>query len=332
MHFKRRLGGMESFLIDNLALTKLKIAVVIPAYKVSGVISKLVSAIPPEISNIIVVDDFCPEKSGEILQKENFDPRLKVIFREKNGGVGAAVKSGYEFALEIKADVIVKLDGDGQMKPERIMELVYPIVNGKCDYTKGNRFFEVEAIKQMPKLRILGNLILSFMTKLSSGYWQIFDPNNGFTAISGQALQRLPLKKIANGYFFESDMLFRLNLNRAVVSDVNIPSVYEQEKSSLKIRKILIEFPFKHVRNLAKRIIYSYYIREFSIASIELPTALILAGFGSIRAISAWNLSNQTGQPTPAGTVVLSAILLLSALQIFLSFINFDSNNYQKNK
>ena len=310
----------------------MKICVVIPAYKVASTLAKVVSDIGPEVSNIIVVDDNCPEKSGQVLQKQSNDSRLEVIIRTENGGVGAAVKTGYEKALQLGADVIVKLDGDGQMPPARIKDLIEPIVSGKADYAKGNRFFEVEAIKKMPKNRIFGNLVLSFMTKLSSGYWHIFDPNNGFTAISRTTLQRLPIQKIDNRYFFESDMLFRLNLNRAVVADVFMPAIYANEVSSLKIRKVLFEFPLKHFKNLLKRIIYSYYIREFNLASIELPTAIALAFIGSVRAITAWNLSNQTGQPTPAGTVVLSAILLLSALQLLLSFINFDSNNYQKSK
>ena len=310
----------------------MKICVVIPAYKVASTLAKVVSDIGPEVSNIIVVDDNCPEKSGQVLQKQSNDSRLEVIIRPENGGVGAAVKTGYEKALQLGADVIVKLDGDGQMPPARIKDLIEPIVSGKADYSKGNRFFEVEAIKKMPKNRIFGNLVLSFMTKLSSGYWHIFDPNNGFTAISRTTLQRLPIQKIDNRYFFESDMLFRLNLNRAVVADVFMPAIYANEVSSLKIRKVLLEFPFKHFKNLLKRIIYSYYIREFNLASIELPTAIVLAVIGSVRAITAWNLSIQTGQPTPAGTVVLSAILLLSALQLLLSFINFDSNNYQKSK
>ena len=310
----------------------MKICVVIPAYKVASTLAKVVSDIGPDVSNIIVVDDNCPEKSGQVLQKQSNDSRLEVIIRTENGGVGAAVKTGYEKASQLGADVIVKLDGDGQMPPARIKDLIEPIVTGKADYAKGNRFFEVEAIKKMPKNRIFGNLVLSFMTKLSSGYWHIFDPNNGFTAISRTTLQRLPIQKIDNRYFFESDMLFRLNLNRAVVADVFMPAIYANEVSSLKIRKVMFEFPLKHFKNLLKRIIYSYYIREFNLASIELPTAIVLAVIGSVRAITAWNLSNQTGQPTPAGTVVLSAILLLSALQLLLSFINFDSNNYQKSK
>lgn len=310
----------------------MKICVVIPAYKVSKTLTNLIAEIGPEVNNIIVVDDKCPESSGMKVKENVSDSRVEVIFRSENGGVGAAVITGYKRALDLGSEIIIKLDGDGQMKPSRIQELIKPIIEGKADYTKGNRFFEVEAIKKMPKLRILGNLFLSFMTKFSSGYWQIFDPNNGFTAISKNTLQSLPLSKIDKGYFFESDMLFRLNLNRSVVQDVYMPSIYENEKSSLRIGKVIFEFPIKHIRNLIKRIIYTYYIREFNLASIELPTALVLATIGSVRAVTAWNLSNQTGQPTPAGTVVLSAVLLLSALQLLLSFINFDSNNYQKSK
>lgn len=312
-----------------LKSNKPKVCVVIPAFEVATQIRYVLNSIGNEVDHIIVVDDNCPGKSGEIAQKVK-DRRIEVIFHDKNYGVGAAVKTGYVRALELGADIIVKVDGDGQMDPARITELIEPIQNNEADYTKGNRFFEVEAVKRMPKIRIFGNLFLSFMTKLSTGYWHIFDPNNGFTAISSKALKKLSLNKIDDRYFFESDMLFRLYLSGVVTKDVSIPAIYGDETSNLKIRRVLFEFPAKHTRNLIKRIFYSYYLKQFNLASIELPLGIGLGIAGLIRGTTALSLSNQTGQPTPAGTVVLTAILLLSSIQFILAFLNFDMTNEPK--
>lgn len=172
--------------------------------------------------------------------------------------------------------------------------------------------------------------MLSFMTKFSSGYWHILDPNNGFTAISREVLEKLPLNKIDSGYFFESDMLFRIYLSGSVVRDVPIPAIYEGEESSLRISKVMFEFPYKHTRNFFKRVIYSYYLKEFNLASIELPLALIFGIAGTIRGATAWSHSVETGQTAPAGTVVLAAVLLLSAVQLMLAFLNFDMTNEPK--
>jgi glycosyltransferase involved in cell wall biosynthesis len=238
------------------------IAVVIPAYKVKSHILGVIESIGPEVHKIIVVDDACPEKCGDHVNANTNDPRVQVIFHATNLGVGGAVKTGYKRALEIGSDIIVKIDGDGQMDTTKIGELISPIRSGVADYTKGNRFFNVEAVKAMPKIRIFGNLGLSFLTKFSSGYWRIFDPANGFTAIGKDKLQSIPLHKVDNSYFFESDILFRLNLVDAVVRDIPMPAIYQNEKSNLRISRILIQFPLKHLRNFGKRNIYTYYLRD----------------------------------------------------------------------
>ena len=311
-------------------LAQNRICVVIPAYRVKSHLLGVVNSIGPEVTNIIVVDDACPEKSGEYLALHTTDPRVEIIFHKVNLGVGGAVKTGYVRALELKSTAVVKIDGDGQMDPSKIHEIILPILEGTADYTKGNRFFDVEAIQQMPKLRIFGNLVLSFLTKLSSGYWNNFDPNNGFTAVSNKILSRIPLSKIDNGYFFESDMLFRLNLVGARVTDVNIPARYKNEKSNLKVRKVLFEFPIKHLRNIIKRIIYTYYLRDFNIASIELPLGLALTGFGTILGLVSWIRNLTSGNPTATGTSILVAMSVLAGLQFVLAFISYDTNSSNK--
>ena len=306
------------------------ICVVIPAFKVSKQIVKVVASIGPEVDKIIVVDDACPESSGHLLQTVIIEPRLEVIYHSTNKGVGGAVKTGYNRALELECEVIIKIDGDGQMDSSKITHLITPILTNKADYTKGNRFFEIETVQQMPKIRILGNLGLTFLTKFSTGLWHIFDPNNGFTAIRGSILKKLNLDKIDDRYFFESDMLFRLSLVQARVSDVSIPAIYGEEVSNLKIRRVLFEFPVKHARNYLKRIAYTYYLRDFNLASVELPFGIALGGFGLTLGGYSWIHGVVTQTETATGTLILIAMSFLSGLQLVLAFLSYDTKNSGK--
>jgi dolichol-phosphate mannosyltransferase len=302
-----------------------KIAVVIPAYKVSKHLRGIILRIGPEIQNIIVVDDFCPEGSGKIAEElAREDHRISVIFHDRNMGVGGAMKSGYLKALSFESDIIVKLDGDGQMNPEDIMKLVEPILSYSASYTKGNRFYDVEAIIKMPKVRILGNLALSFISKLSTGYWMMFDPNNGFTAVNLETLRKIPLNKVDNRYFFESDMLFRLNLLRADVIDIPLPAIYGNEVSNMSVTKVLFEFMYKHNRNFWKRITYSYFLREFTLASIEFILGTILLTFGVIFGLVNFVNSQIQNTATPTGALILIALCVLSGLQFLLGFFSYD--------
>jgi len=249
---------------------------------------------------------------------------VTVIEHEQNQGVGGAVMSGYRAAIADGAAVIVKIDGDGQMDASLIPQFVAPILAGEADYTKGNRFFNLERIGSMPPMRLFGNAVLSFLTKLSSGYWDLFDPTNGYTAIHADAARYLPFDKISRRYFFETDMLFRLNTLGAVVTDVPMDAVYGDEVSNLKISRIVTEFAAKHVRNFFKRLFYNYYLRDLSLASLELPLGCSLLLFGTVFGGWHWILSIYAGAAATAGTVMLSALPVLMGLQLILAFLSFD--------
>jgi len=301
----------------------IKIAVVIPCFKVREHILSVIDEIGTEVSAIYVVDDACPDGSGVYVAKGCSDPRVRVIYNSENQGVGGAVIEGYKAAINDGMDVIVKVDGDGQMDPSLIPDFIAPILSGEADYTKGNRFFDLEELRSMPKTRLFGNAILSFMTKLSSGYWDLFDPTNGYTAIHSEVAKHLPLKKISKRYFFETDMLFRLNTLRAVVVDIPMDAKYGDEVSNLKISKILGEFLYKHVRNFFKRIFYNYYLRDMSLASLELPLGLFLFLFGIGFGMYKWMYASPY-HSSSAGTVMLSALPLLMGLQLILAFLGQD--------
>lgn len=302
----------------------MKIHVVIPAYKVDRHILNVINRIGTEVERVWVVDDGCPKGSGQLVSSSCKDPRVKVIFHKNNEGVGAATITGYKAAASEEADVIVKVDGDGQMHPEDIKILIKPILQGRADYTKGNRFDSVRDLRAMPPVRIFGNAALSLLSKLSSGYWSVNDPTNGFTAIHRQALTRVETEKLDKRYFFESDILFRLYLISAVVSDVTLPARYADEKSNLRVSKSLLEFPWKHLKNHLKRIAYRYYLREWSIGSVNLASGLFLTSAGIIFGVSSFlsALENQTF--TTAGQATFASLAIILGVQLVLSFISYD--------
>lgn len=303
---------------------QINIAVVIPCYKVTRHIMGVLAGIGDEVTGIYVVDDACPEGTGRFVIDRVADSRVKVLFHEENKGVGGAVMTGYRAAIENGAMVIVKVDGDGQMDPSLIPDFVEPIISGNADYTKGNRFYDLEVLRKMPVIRLFGNAVLSLMAKLSTGYWDLFDPNNGFTAIHANVARHLPFNKISHRYFFETDILFRLNIHRAVVMDIPMNAKYGDEISNLKISKVVGEFLFKQIRNFFKRIFYNYYLRDMSLASLELPLGFILILFGTIFGGFSWYESAKHNSSSSAGTVMLAALPILMGLQLLLAFLGND--------
>jgi len=241
--------------------------------------------------------------------------------------VGGAVMAGYRRAIDDGADIIVKIDGDGQMDPAILPSFVAPIAAGEADYTKGNRFWDLRAIRRMPLVRRIGNLGLSFMAKLSCGYWDVFDPTNGYTAIHARVAARLPFDSISSRYFFETDMLFRLNTVRASVVDVPMDAKYGDEESNLKISQVIFEFSAKHLRNFAKRIAYNYFLRDLSIASLELVMGGLLLLFAIFFGGYHWLHAVNTGSATPVGTIMIATVAAVSGIQFILAFAAYDIAN-----
>jgi len=316
--------------VEEESMLKSKIAVVIPAFKVRTQILQVLSKIGPEVDLIYVINDACPEDSGQLVDEKIKDPRVHVLYNTQNLGVGGSVKRGYQASLEAGSTIIIKIDGDGQMDPTLIPKIIKPIQEGRADYAKGNRFYNIEKIKLMPKARIIGNIFLSFFSKISTGYWHVFDPNNGFTAISSEALSQIPFEKISMRYFFESDMLFRLNSIRAVVVDVPMDANYGLETSNLSPLKSIFEFGYKHSRNLVKRLFYNYFLREFTVASLQLIMGSILLTFSTIYGFTNWLHSQSLGIATQTGTLILVMISFLSGLQLLLGFLAYDMSNSPK--
>ena len=305
----------------------MRIAVAIPCYKVTQHVLGVIAAIGPEVHAIYAVDDACPDHSGNFIQTHNQDPRVKVLFNPENRGVGGAIITAYKAAIADGMDIVVKIDGDGQMNPALLHHFVRPLLRGEADYTKGNRFFRPESVQGMPPVRLFGNAVLSFMTKLSCGYWNIMDPTNGYTAARTCVLAELPLDKLEQRYFFETDMLFRLNTVRAVVKDVPMDAVYADEESHLKIGKVLPEFLRKHASRLWRRYVYSYLVRDFNVGSVYSLVGLALLAFGLLFGLYGWINGVQHAAPATSGTVMLAALPVIIGIQCWIAFLHHDVSN-----
>ena len=199
--------------------------------------------------------------------------------------------------------------------------------DGEADYMKGNRFFDPGDLRDMPGVRLLGNSLLSFLSKGSSGYWDLFDPTNGFTALHAEVARRLPWEKISRDWFFESDLLFRLGTLRAVVRDVPMPAIYAEEQSNLRVGSVIGSFLWRHLRNTGKRLFYGYFLRNFSVASIELVLGILLLAVGFGVGITAWVGGALTQTLASSGTVMFAALPVILGAQLILAFLSYDMQN-----
>ena len=310
---------------EKTNLAQYKITAVIPAYKVEKQIAEALARIPDYIWQIIVVDDASLDRTGEIVEQAKAkDSRIMLIKHAKNQGVGGAMLSGFKEALKIGSQVILKVDGDGQMSGYDPRPLLEPLIRGEADYVKGNRFRDFNALKSMPLIRQIGNMCLGFLVKAATGYWDCFDPTNGFFAIRHEALAQLPLDKVHKSYFFETSMLGELYLIGAVIRDVPYPAVYGDEESNLSVRKTLFEFPPKLTYLFFRRMLIKNFLFDFSMESIYLLTGFPMLVFGLLFGTVKWIKYFNLGIPAPTGTIMIPVMLVMLGVQLLLAAANID--------
>lgn len=301
------------------------IAAVIPCYRVEREIQAVLETVPSFVKHIIVVDDASPDSTVELVSASaKNDPRIVLIRHPSNQGVGGAMITGYRKALEIGAQIVVKIDGDGQMDMHHLPALLKPLVDGQTDYAKGNRFRDFKSLQKMPLLRRIGNMGLTFLAKAATGYWNLFDPTNGFSAIRSEALAQLPLDKLDRTYYFETSMLANLYLLGAVIKDVPMPARYRGEVSNLSVSRILFEFPPKLLVTFIRRMILKNFIYDFSMGSIYLLISIPLLIFSLAFGISRWIHYSRLNIPAPTGTVMLPTLSMILGIQLLLSAIDID--------
>lgn len=301
------------------------IAAVIPCYRVEQHIAQVIASLPAYLRHIIIVDDGSPDRTADIVKEAaSSDRRILLVRHERNQGVGGAMRTGFQKALELGAQIVVKIDGDGQMDMAHLPNLLVPLIQGQADYTKGNRFRDFQALQKMPFIRRVGNMGLGFLTKAATGYWNLFDPTNGFVAIRAEVLAQLPLQRIDRSFYFETSMLANLYLIGAVVKDVPMPARYHGESSNLSVRRTLVEFPFKLMQTLIRRILLKNLIYDFSMASVYLFTGFPLLLFGLLFGSVKWIQYAQRGVPAPTGTVMLPTLSVLLGIQFIIAAIEID--------
>lgn len=309
--------------MQSLDLHGLKIGVVIPAYRVEKHIAQVIRGIPQQIRTIIVVVDASPDRTRSVVE-ELADPRVTLLVHERNQGVGGAMVTGFKEALRQELDIVVKMDGDDQMDPVHLPRLLAPLLAGECDMTKCNRYSSLGSLKQMPIIRVIGNTGLTFLVKLASGYWNTFDPANGYIALRTPVLERVDLDALPRRYFFESGFLIELGIQRAVVQDIAAPARYGDEKSSLSVTKTLFEFPPKLVYGFLRRIFWRYFVHDFSAVSLYLLLGLPLVLFGIGYALWWLGAHAQDTAVAPAGDVMMSAMPIILGVQLLLQAAALD--------
>jgi dolichol-phosphate mannosyltransferase len=301
-----------------------KIAVVIPCYRVREKIVAVVDSVLATADFVIAVDDCCPEKSGEHLRKTQVDPKLTVVFHEKNQGVGGAMITGFKTALDLGADIVVKMDGDGQMEARHLPRLIGPLLARKADFTKGNRFYDLRALRDMPLVRRFGNFGLTLLSKAASGFWHLSDPTNGYFALRANALRLLNFHLLAPRYFFEISLLIQLNVIRAIAFDVPIPAKYADENSSLSPWRALCTFPIKLAGGLMHRIWWRYFIYDINIVTVFLITGAFLFFGGGTFGAWRWSHNWIYGREQSAGTVAVAMLPMILGFQMLLQAVVLD--------
>lgn len=308
-----------------MELGKHKVGVIIPCFRVAKQVKQVIQGLPNYINHIIIVNDNSPDDIKNIILKiQEGDTRIEYMEHTDNRGVGGSMKTGFIKAIELDCDFVIKIDGDGQMDPSYIPQLLEPLLNSDYQFSKGNRFHDFEALKAMPLLRRIGNIGLSFLVKAASGYWTIFDPTNGFFCVKKEILAELDLEKIEDRYFFESSLIIELYYTGSKIFDVPMPAKYGMEKSNLSVIHTFLTFPFKLLKALVRRLTIRYFLFDFNIYSIYIFIGFPLLIFGLIFGIIKWIYYTKATLSAPTGTVMLATLSIVLGVQLLLSVLNFD--------
>lgn len=299
-----------------------KIAVAIPCYKVEQHLEQVVSGLPPLIDIILLVDDCSPDGTPALVDRLADGSRIVAIHHPQNKGVGGAMKTAFRKAMEMEADVVVKLDGDGQMDASYIAPLVEALEG--ADFAKGNRLFNRQMLRRMPAIRRIGNMGVGFMVKAASGYWNVSDPVNGFFAIRTKTLRQMDLDRVADRYFFESSMLIEMHYTGARISEVNMPAIYGDEHSNLSVGKTFFSFPPRLIAAWLRRLHLSYFVYDFNICSLYILVGLPSFLFGLIFGLCEWIHYASISSPSPTGTIMVAVLTFILGFQMLLSAAQYD--------
>jgi glycosyltransferase involved in cell wall biosynthesis len=301
------------------------VAIIVPAFNEERHIELTLSGIPPYVDSIVVVDDGSSDSTVAIAEKyASTDPRVAVLTNGKNQGKGVAVVRGCKLVIEEGRDFIVLMDGDNQMPSEHLESLLDAVIDNDIDGAKGNRFIAApRSLAAMPKYRMIGNVLLTMLTKLASGYWSLFDSQNGYWAIRTRTLAKLDLDRLARRYNLESSLLINLNIIEAKVRDVPIPARYADEKSKIRVWRVTPHIVFTLMGGLVKRLWYRYVLYNFHPVALFLFAGLPLMLWGILFGI--FVVATAIGDPVATtGTVMLAVLPFLMGFQLLLAALVLD--------
>lgn len=305
-----------------MALAGARVAVLIPAYNEERQIPLVLAGIPDFVDLIVVVDDASTDSTRNVVRSaQKDDDRIHLVELDENRGVGGALAVGYQWARDHGVDVAVSMDADGQMNPDEMTDLIRPILDGRADYTKGNRLVRQEAWGKIPKIRLFGNAVLSLVTKIASGYWSVADSQSGYSAASRYMLEHLPWDHVYPRYGRPNDVLVHANVIDCRVADIPIDAIYGVgERSSMRIAKVTFSIAFLLFRRFWWRLYRKYVLLDFHplvffyvLASI---TGLVAAGL-SVRLITLWIQQGFVPQMTALATAFFAITSLNSTFFAF---------------
>jgi glycosyltransferase involved in cell wall biosynthesis len=299
-----------------------KIGVVVPAYNEEKLIKVTIETIPDFVDRIYIIDDGSTDNTPNII-KTFKDPRIHLIQHNQNKGLGASIASGYKQALEENMGIVAVMAGDNQMDPNQLPNLITPIIEGNADYTKGNRILSKEYRVGMSKWRFFGNVILSLLTKIGTGYWQILDSQNGYTAISKKALERIDLDNIYPYYGYNGDILTKLNIYDFNVIDVDMPARYGTEKSKIKYGRYIFKVSLMLIKNFLWRLKEKYIIRDFHPLVFFYLFGIVSTILGLEQGIEIVYYDFISGEVSTTSSI-LCALLIISGLQALFFAMLFD--------
>jgi glycosyltransferase involved in cell wall biosynthesis len=300
-----------------------RVAVVVPAFNEEPLVAETLRGIPDFVDRVVVVDDASSDGTAAAARGVA-DPRIEVVVHEQNGGVGAAIVTGYRRALEQGIDVACVMAADNQMDPAELSSLAEPVARGEVEYSKANRLVSGEAWEAIPRSRYLGNAVLSLLTKVASGYWHVADSQAGFTAVSGSALARLDLDRIYPRYGFPNDMLVHLNVIDARVRDIPSRPIYGVgEKSGIRLRHVVPRISWLLIKAFWWRLKEKYVIRDFHPLVFFYVLGALMTAVGLVLGLVEVGL-RAAGNEITTPTIVLVALLLISGTQFTLFAMWFD--------
>ena len=255
----------ERLAVESVAFEGKRVAVLIPAYNEGTQIRKVLETAPDYVDHLVVVDDASTDDTVAVVESvAEADERVVLLKLDKNRGVGGALSNAYVWARDNGVDIAVSIDGDGQMDPEEMGDLIAPVARGEADYAKGNRLWDPAGWKKIPRIRLFGNAVLSFFTKIASGYWSVIDSQSGYSAAGSVALDRIEWESMYARYGRPNDVLVRANVADCRVADVPITPVYGVgEKSSMVIAKVTLTISWLLFRLFWWRMVQKYLMRDF---------------------------------------------------------------------